>query len=632
MYHTYTGGNSRSTRPVCSRQFSLSRKVQGTEFSVSSFICRTMSMLLASPKDVWRDIASYLDAPDLFNFLSSHGRVHAGLGHSRSFWYSMLLVAGGGEDGGSGAATVGGDDDDGAYDDARVEYVVRAHERRLPAVRWHKLLDSPPQQRSTGSISPREGHLACTFPRRRGEGGEEMEEMAIITGGFSDDPCLYALFRPPSRGGALGGRWMRLHPSGPRDFVYGASLTVLNSTRAVRFGGFRSGGYSDECNDLMLLTVEEDDEFRCPVCRWESVVGTNSHLATPRAYHTATLIDGRYLVVLGGMTERSGSILDFSVLDTRDWIWLDKSHHRGFVASSISPSATSLPFGRHGHSVVLDERRDRLVLFGGGSGTDLLRSGEDNSEVWECKMGRGWKANLVGSFPWTWRMVHRDIDDEVDGSAEVAASSSNLTPSEALCLGRCHCGLKISPDTALLLLGSGSPSTNGVVAFDLSRDVFVRPRALGALPRPRFTFACTALRGGYVLVHGGFSSQDGRTLGDSYVLDLAPFVKDREFAILPIDAMAVPHRAITDEDTRNGRVSAAGRRRSAREMLGRMANNEIGELANEMGVQALLMRLLANGNVAAAAELLEDSDSMMSGDGSDDEDDDSEEGIDEAIE
>jgi len=49
-------------------------------------------------------------------------------------------------------------------------------------------------------------------------------------------------------------------------------------------------------------------------------------------------------------------------------------------------------------------------------------------------------------------------------------------------------------------------------------------------------------------------------------------------------------------------------------------------------VQALLMRLLADGNVAAAAELLEDSDSMVFGDGSDDEDDDSEEGIDEAIE
>ena len=541
-------------------------------------------MLLASPKDVWRDIASYLDAPDLFNFLSSHGRVHAGLGHSRSFWNSML-AAGGEDDVAPDGGAVG--DDDGAYDDARGEYVVRAYARRLPAVRWHGLI-SPPRG---ASISPREGHLACTFPRGDGEG----EELAVITGGFSDDPGVYAL--RPSRGAS--GRWTRLHPRGPLDFVYGASLTVLDSTRAIRFGGFRSGGYSDECNVLMLLTVEEGDSGNL-ACQWERIVATNSHLATPRAYHTATLINGRYLVVLGGMTD-SGSILDLSVLDTHDWIWFDKSY-QGFV--SISPSA--LPSGRHGHSVVLDERRDRLVLFGGGSGSDLLRSGEDNSEVWECKMGGGWKANLEDSFPWTWQKLYRDIVDQVGGSAENAsggsewnAASSNLTPSEALCLGRCHCGLKISPDTALLLLGSGSPSSNGVVAFDLSRDAFVRPHALGALPQPRFTFACTTLRRGYVLVHGGFSSQDSRSLGDLYVIDLAPFIGDREFKILPIDTTAVPHRAVTDEDARNGRARAK-RRRSAF-MLGRA--NGIGEQA-ENAQRYLIMRLLANGNFAAAAELL----------------------------
>ena len=55
----------------------------------------------------------------------------------------------------------------------------------------------------------------------------------------------------------------------------------------------------------------------------------------------------------------------------------------------------SVPFsGRHGHSVVLDNRRNRLVLFGGGSGSDLLRSGEDNSEVWELKMNDDWETSL----------------------------------------------------------------------------------------------------------------------------------------------------------------------------------------------------------------------------------------------
>jgi hypothetical protein len=573
-----------------------------------------MSMLLASPKDVWRDVASYLDAPDLFHFLSAHEQVHVALGKSRSFWISMLV--GGEDDGVALDGGAGGDDDDDAYDDARREYVIRAYERRLPAVRWHKLISSP---RSGGLISPREGHLACTF-----SGGGDGEERAVITGGFSDDPGVYVL--RSSRGASS--QWTRLQPPGPRDFVYGASLTVLDSTRAGRFGGFRSGGYSDECNDLMLLTLEEGDLGNL-ACRWERVGARNSHLAAPRAYHTATLINGRYLVVLGGMTE-SGSILALSVLDTHDWMWLDIKYH-DFV-SIISLGA---PSGRHGHSVVLDERRDRLVLFGGGSGTDLLRSGEDNSEVWEYKMGYGWRVNLEGSFPWKWRKVHRDIEDEVDdladdasGGSERNVAASKLTPSEALCLGRCHCGLKISPDTALLLLGSGSPSTNGVVAFDLSTDTFFRPHALGSLPQPRFTSACTTLGRGYILVHGGFSSQDSRMLGDSYVLDLAPFVKDREFTILLIDARAGPHRAVADEDARNGRARAGGRR-SAQEILDRMADGIRVQAGNAR--EYLLMGLLANGNVPVAAQFLGDSDSVFD-EGSDDEDNDSEEGIDEAIE
>lgn len=484
----------------------------------------------------------------------------------------------------------GGNDDD--YDDARKEYILREYLRNTPAVRWHKI-------RSGGSISPREGHMACTFPADRNE-----EERVVVTGGFSDDSGVYVL---QTRGGVLG-QWTRLLPRGHRDFIYGATLTVLDSTRAIRFGGFQSGGYSDECNILMLLTLEERDSGSL-TCRWEIIQDQNSHLAAPRAYHTATLLAGRYLLVIGGMTER-GSIMSLSMLDTFDWTWL------GCIVNGGPPS------GRHGHSVVLDERRDRLVLFGGGSGSDLLRTGEDNSEVWELRMGDGWITNLKGSFPWTWRKLHRDIDDDDEeedgahGSADRAnegfesnATRNKLTPSEALCLGRCHCGLKISPETSLFLLGSGSPSTNGVVAYDLSRDVFFRPHALGSLPQPRFTFACTTLHRGYILVHGGFSSQDSRALGDFYVLDLAPFVTDREFTILPVDDRAGPHRAVADEDARNGRVNAR-RRRAGEPILISMVNR----LGEQAGNARLFMRLLANGSVAAAAELLEDPDSII-GDG-----------------
>jgi hypothetical protein len=33
------------------------------------------------------------------------------------------------------------------------------------------------------------------------------------------------------------------------------------------------------------------------------------------------------------------------------------------------------PSGRHGHSIVLDSKRNRLVLFGGGNGTGKQKGG-----------------------------------------------------------------------------------------------------------------------------------------------------------------------------------------------------------------------------------------------------------------
>ena len=539
-----------------------------------------MSLLLASPKDVWRDVASFLDTPDLLKFLSTNKQLHVGLGHSRSFWRNLL----------DNDDVICESNNDGDYEEPRKEYIIRAYERHLPAVRWHKLINPP---RAGGLISSREGHLACTFAANENE-----EERVVITGGFTDDPGVYVL---------RSGRWTRIPPSGPRDFVYGASLTVLDSTRAIRFGGFRSGGYSDECNDLWLLTLNTNDSGRL-TCQWEIIQAqnpNNNNLPTSRAYHTATLISDRYLVVIGGMTE-SGSINETSVLDTHNWAW----YHPLASIDGILPSC------RHGHSVINDEKRNRLLLFGGGSGTDLLRTGEDNSEVWELSFGDGWTANLEG-FSLQWRLVHRDINDNQD---DINDEEGKLTPSEALCLGRCHCGLKVSHNTALFLLGSGNPSTNGVIAYDLSTDKFVKPHALGSLPQPRFTFACTTLSRGYILVHGGFSSQDSVTLGDSYVLDLAPFV-NREFTIRPIDTQARSHRAVTEDEARNGRENA-GRRRTARGMVGQMMGMGQmmigGAFLEQMGDARalLLMRLLRDGHADMAAELLagDDNDEGMAAD------------------
>lgn len=155
-----------------------------------------------------------------------------------------------------------------------------------------------------------------------------------------------------------------VRPCQTAGFVYGASLTPLegpdndgNTYRAIRFGGFRGGGYSHESNLVATLTVRHV-EGQQPTAHWEEIQTTNSHLAIPRAYHTATLLNGRYLLIVGGMMWRE-SILDVCVLDTQTWTWIDQQITIG----------VQMPSGRHGHSIVLDSKRNRLVLFGGGNGT-----------------------------------------------------------------------------------------------------------------------------------------------------------------------------------------------------------------------------------------------------------------------
>jgi hypothetical protein len=175
--------------------------------------------------------------------------------------------------------------------------------------------------------------------------------------------------------------------------VYGATLTPLDDRRALRFGGFRGGGYTGECAEVALLTIQtrdidrgdheeddDDDDDNTVKASWQVIQTHNAGMsfALARAYHTATLIANRYLLVLGGMMA-TGCIRGEAILDTETWTWLTDTP---ITQAMRHPK----PSGRHGHSTILDEKRNRMVLFGGGSGNDLLRSGSDNAEVWELCM------------------------------------------------------------------------------------------------------------------------------------------------------------------------------------------------------------------------------------------------------
>jgi hypothetical protein len=515
---------------------------------------------------------------------------------------------------------------------------------------------------NTNTPSEREGHLSCTMYN---------DSIWIVTGGFTDDMTVYikeivqsvGLSDPDETTPTNGATeidtdevytipsWITVTPSmidgsaqrrqtttshHPQfmnavendsmsfEWVYGGTLTTIGDNRAVRFGGFRSGGYSMESSQIAILEVnrtkrqfqQQHNEFSqgsyqqqydytaswivqpCSVAltslgeregkqgqqieedginetvRPAPVLSPTDprirswwHPIASRAYHSATYLFDRYLLVLGGM-KSTFSTFDPILLDTTNWIW----YHEGITETPVGDP----PSNRFGHSIITDfalfsknrcvdwdqkrlgnesdtntlstrRRSGRLLLFGGGNGSDLLRSGHDNAQVWELDLhldrcyyekrqqcttsvthnttyGDYSDVSIADTLPWTWKVIHADNNNPYDNESNGKVNDTDsLSPSERLMLGRCHVGIKVTNHTALFLFGSGNPTTNGVLGYDLETDTFTRPNIIGPLPLPRFTFACSYIKHlGFILVHGGYSTQTSEMTQDICILDIAP--------------------------------------------------------------------------------------------------------------
>jgi hypothetical protein len=525
-------------------------------------------LLLELPPETWQDIASFLPAPDLLNYLSSHRLLHNLSQESACFWLNL-----------SSSQQQKKQQQQQKQQQkqqrqqqqqkqqqvsparAKQQFLLEAYTFTLPSVQWLQIRDSE------RAPSAREGHLACELAVPG-----YSNKLLVVTGGFTDDIGVY-IKNFDNTTTAASADWMRIEPTGRAGFTYGASLTPIPDTStAVRFGGFQGGGYSGATSQVAVLELMWSVEsglraawrtVQCPIQSFSLLAGNSM----ARAYHTATLLQDRYLLILGGMKE-SGSILDPILLDLQSWQWLDQV---------VVGTGLELPSGRHGHSLVWDSQRSRLVLFGGGSGSDLLRSGKDNSQVWQLKSTKTASTqdneNLLASFPWEWQLLHddpgddwadadeqeEDADEQEEGEEEEGenvdmaeqedsvVNVNRLSNAERLNLGRIHVGVRVSPQTVVFCFGSGRPSTNGVLAYNLEKDEFFRPAISGPLPTPRFTAASVLFEGdGYLFVHGGFTSQYGGSISDICILDLAPGLR-REFRNLRVNPNARSHASVTVE-------------------------------------------------------------------------------------
>ena len=162
-------------------------------------------------------MASFLPARDVLNLTQTCRELH-GAYNSLTFWQLLIRAH-------FPAHNREFPDGQGA----RECYLLQSQLHNLSTVRWNRV-----DALQSNAPSGREGHLACRI-------GNYM----ILTGGFTDDNRIYYKHVDGNS------PWRSIDPLGQTPtWVYGASLTTLDGTRALRFGGFQGGGYTHESSEV----------------------------------------------------------------------------------------------------------------------------------------------------------------------------------------------------------------------------------------------------------------------------------------------------------------------------------------------------------------------------------------------
>jgi len=363
------------------------------------------------------------------------------------------------------------------------------------------------------------------------------------------------------------GEWTRIATNGPPERRGAWAVFDEAGGRFVMFGG-QDG--QRIYGDTYAFDVRTE--------RWSRIPGRQP---SRRCHHTAVVDTRRDRMIVWGGFSFEGRRDDLWSFDLRTDTWT-QHRQRGVV-----PEARCL------QSAVYDEARDRLVLFGGTTGSGQRRS-ELFGGTWELDLGTyTWRrlsapspSARYGQMAWVdadaERMLvfggfdARRVLDETWAFDLRTDTWSRLDVGAARPSPREDAALAVRPGRRdAVLFGGGHASSDparDLWRFDMDADRWERIDQTGQRPRARWRMtAAYDPAAGALYVFGG-GTREGPQFGDSYRLDLsasggAPVSDDRfeendePDRAAALDAGRHEGLVLRDQDWYRVRVGAGGRLR-----------------------------------------------------------------------
>ncbi|KAJ3443653.1 kelch repeat domain [Anaeramoeba flamelloides] len=143
-------------------------------------------------------------------------------------------------------------------------------------------------------------------------------------------------------------QWEKTTPTGITPVLRGFSATIHKNMVFV-FGGIKKNSQKFS-NDIWILHINDSGEKL--VCIWNKLDDVKGEKPSPRAYHSACIIDTK-LIIFGGIGERNQCLNDLYIFNLQKMVW-KKCNIFGYVLPS--------PRYHHTFTKINDQK---LIIFGG---------------------------------------------------------------------------------------------------------------------------------------------------------------------------------------------------------------------------------------------------------------------------